>query len=114
MGIPGAFAPRRAGSRPLRLTRTLVEFSRSKVLPPGGWMTTAQIQIAYGNGRVEERRLNAGVYVLGREEGDIVLGDPACSGRHAELSVGKDGVVVTDLGSTNGTYAGGARIFAPH
>ncbi|HEY3496937.1 MAG TPA: FHA domain-containing protein [Polyangiaceae bacterium] len=77
-------------------------------------MTTAQIQISYGDGRIEKRRLDAGVYVLGREAGDIVLGDPACSALHAELAVTQSGVTVTDLQSTNGTYAEGVRITAPH
>jgi hypothetical protein len=75
---------------------------------------TALIRIYYADGRVEERRLLPGRYLIGREMGDIVLSDPNVSGRHAELDVQPGPVVITDVGSTNGTWdAGGARIYAP-
>ena len=41
---------------------------------------------------------------------DIAIYDPTISRRHAELSVGPDGVQVKDLGSSNGTCINGARI----
>ncbi|MBX3191760.1 MAG: sigma 54-interacting transcriptional regulator [Labilithrix sp.] len=41
---------------------------------------------------------------------DVRLRDRTVSGRHCEISAGRDGVVVRDLGSTNGTFVGGARI----
>jgi transcriptional regulator with GAF, ATPase, and Fis domain len=41
---------------------------------------------------------------------DLVLTDTAVSGLHFELLLGEQGVVVRDLGSTNGTLVAGVRI----
>jgi adenylate cyclase len=43
---------------------------------------------------------------------DIAIYDPTISRRHAELTVGADGVRVKDLGSSNGTCINGARVSA--
>ena len=52
-----------------------------------------------------------GPVVIGRSPGaDIVLGDDFVSGRHARLSPSGDGVVVEDLGSTNGTVLNGIEL----
>lgn len=50
--------------------------------------------------------------LIGREEGDVVTRDPETSRRHATLDIRTDGTVwLTDLGSTNGTFVDGIRIF---
>ncbi|MDA8314752.1 MAG: DUF3662 and FHA domain-containing protein [Actinomycetota bacterium] len=52
-----------------------------------------------------------GPITLGRlPECDVVLNDPNVSRRHAEFRRTADGVVVTDLGSTNGTRVNGAPV----
>ena len=43
---------------------------------------------------------------------DIAIYDPTISRRHAELTVGADGVQVKDLGSSNGTCINGSRVSA--
>ena len=49
--------------------------------------------------------------VVGRgPSSDIAIYDPTISRRHAELTVGADGVQVKDLDSSNGTCINGARI----
>ena len=49
--------------------------------------------------------------VIGRGAGcDISLTDDFASDRHAQIGVDGDGPWVEDLGSTNGTTVGGARI----
>jgi len=49
--------------------------------------------------------------VIGRlPECTVVLGDPNVSRRHAEVRHTPDGVVVTDLGSTNGTRVNGVVV----
>jgi len=44
---------------------------------------------------------------------DLTVFDPTVSRKHAELVAGSDGVTVTDLGSSNGTFVNGARIYEP-
>ena len=41
--------------------------------------------------------------------GDIVITDPTVSRHHAEIRRGRDGVLLRDLGSTNGTFVGHVR-----
>ncbi len=49
--------------------------------------------------------------VLGRsDECDLVVDDPSISRRHAEMRVRKARLVVTDLGSRNGTQVDGRRV----
>ncbi|HET6797033.1 MAG TPA: adenylate/guanylate cyclase domain-containing protein [Gemmatimonadales bacterium] len=49
--------------------------------------------------------------VVGRGlSSDIAIYDPTISRRHAELTVGADGVQVKDLGSSNGTCINGNRV----
>jgi adenylate cyclase len=51
--------------------------------------------------------------VVGRGiSSDIAIYDPTISRRHAELTVGVDGVQVKDLGSSNGTCINGNRVNA--
>jgi DNA-binding NtrC family response regulator len=50
------------------------------------------------------------VVVGSSESADILVIDPTVSGRHLELAVAPGGVTIQDLGSKNGTFAGGARV----
>lgn len=53
------------------------------------------------------------VTVIGRgSEADIVVHDPGVSRRHLELRITPQGIIATDLGSTNGSYVEGHRISA--
>jgi DNA-binding SARP family transcriptional activator len=57
--------------------------------------------------------VNAAI-VIGREaDCEIVLADHEASRRHAEVALGAQGVTVTDLGSTNGTYLNGNLLDGP-
>jgi transcriptional regulator with GAF, ATPase, and Fis domain len=54
--------------------------------------------------------LGEGTYYVGKAHGcDLVLTDAAVSRQHLELKMMPDGVAVRDLGSTNGSFYGGAR-----
>ncbi len=56
-----------------------------------------------------------GTYRIGRESGDIVLGDEQVSSTHGELKFESGIVTFTDTGSTNGSFTdAGQRIAAPH
>jgi pSer/pThr/pTyr-binding forkhead associated (FHA) protein len=50
---------------------------------------------------------------VGRDCDGIVLDDPTASRRHALLQPTENGLVVTDLGSSNGTIAGGEPLTEP-
>lgn len=55
--------------------------------------------------------LTGPVTVIGRgAEADIVVDDPGVSRRHLEIRVTPDGVVATDMGSTNGLYVEGHQV----
>ncbi len=54
-----------------------------------------------------------GPLVVGRECDGLLLADPQVSRRHLALDVVDGRVVVTDLGSTNGSTVDGRRITAP-
>ncbi len=54
------------------------------------------------------------VLVLGRSpQADIVINDPYASEFHMRFVSGDEGLVLHDLGSTNGTYVNGRRVTAP-
>jgi len=57
--------------------------------------------------------LTGAVTVIGRgSEADIIVDDTGVSRRHLEIRITPDGVVATDLGSTNGTYVEGHHVEA--
>ena len=61
----------------------------------------------------EERLINVrpGCSTIGRApDSDIVLDHPAISQTHCTVEAGRDGVVVRDLGSTNGTFVDGQPV----
>jgi hypothetical protein len=54
------------------------------------------------------------VTVLGRSsETDVILDDPYASEFHMRLVAQDEGLMLHDLGSTNGTYVNGRRVTAP-
>lgn len=78
-------------------------------------MDFARVKIQYANGSVEDRWVPPGTHQVGREAGEIILGDPNVSGSHAVLEVSASGILVTDSGSRNGTFDHlGRRIGARH
>jgi adenylate cyclase len=55
--------------------------------------------------------LKPGAHVVGRtSESDICLAEKSLSRAHARIDVGPEAVVLSDLGSTNGTFVDGERI----
>ena len=54
------------------------------------------------------------VVVLGRsDEADVALDDPYASEFHMRLVAQDNGIMLHDLGSTNGTYVNGRGVVAP-
>ncbi len=55
-----------------------------------------------------------GELTIGRAAGcEITLDDTYISQLHARVSIGEHGIIVEDLGSTNGTYLNRKRVTAP-
>ena len=88
-------------------------------LRPGRFVVTAEVVEGPEEGPYADlvlpdgRRVafGEGPLVVGRlPECDVVLGDPNVSRRHAELRRAGDAIVVTDLGSTNGTRVNGVPV----
>ncbi|WP_154791992.1 FhaA domain-containing protein [Occultella kanbiaonis] len=57
--------------------------------------------------------LTGPVTVIGRgSEADIIVDDSGVSRRHLEIRITSDGVIASDLGSTNGTFVEGHQVAA--
>ena len=74
----------------------------------------ASLVIREGAGAGSELPID-GERILGREQttADLVIPDPGVSRSHARVLPKNGGVIVQDLGSSNGTYVNGERISGP-
>jgi hypothetical protein len=74
----------------------------------------SSLVIHEGAGAGSEHPLD-GELILGREHAsvDLVIPDAGVSRRHARVVAHNGGVIVEDLGSSNGTYVNGQRITGP-
>ena len=104
----------RTASRDLRLPQ------ESFVLSPqqaagllGGAKSVATGKLVFPDG--ERRTLDTRTLLIGRDSGnDIPLpDDDFASARHARIEPRRDGVWVSDAGSTNGTFVNGAKLAKP-
>lgn len=74
-------------------------------------VTRFVLRIESGDRKGEQVPLSEGTLTVGRRpEAGLVLADGSVSGKHAELRLQGARLEVVDLGSTNGTRVGGAKI----
>ena len=103
----------RTASRDLRLPQ------ESFVLAPeqaagllGGSKPVNTGRLVFSDGR--NRGIDSRTLLVGRSaDNDIPLDDDFASARHARLEPRRDGVWISDAGSTNGTYVNGAKLSKP-
>jgi len=77
-------------------------------------MTTITLEIRKQNQASKTLTFSDGKYIIGRDSGDIVMGDTLVSSKHAEITVENGSVTFTDLNSTNGSFDNaGSRITGP-
>ena len=70
-----------------------------------------RVEVRDGSDRGKWAEFDHDVIRLGAQEGNhFRLTDSTVSRRHAEISRTRDGIVLRDLGSTNGTFVGAVRI----
>ncbi len=84
------------------LTESPAEVSEAQIEQPPAKLVSAD--------RVREFPLRLGANTVGRADSDVLLTDNSVSRRHAVITVEDGRVYLEDVGSTNGTNAGGVRI----
>jgi DNA-binding NtrC family response regulator len=73
-------------------------------------VTTLHVEVVDGPDRGKHATSNDVLSVGTGKDNSLVLGDFTVSRYHLEINVRPHGIVVSDLGSTNGTYVGAVRI----
>ncbi|HET8785614.1 MAG TPA: MFS transporter, partial [Candidatus Limnocylindrales bacterium] len=79
---------------------------------PAGPVLRRTLKVIWGPAAGRTLSVDEGV-VIGREGADLTILDPELSRHHALIKPTPDGVVVEDMGSTNGTWVNGERIVEP-
>jgi DNA-binding NtrC family response regulator len=73
-------------------------------------VTTLRVEVVDGPDKGKHATSNEALSVGTAKDNALVVGDFTVSRYHLEVTVRPHGFVVTDLGSTNGTYVGAVRI----
>src|SRR6185295_11498591 len=97
-----------------RTVATLMEKSATRVIDVNAAIVRqhgrGRLLVVKGKDRGESIAVGDHPITLGSGSGsDVLLSDPTVSRRHLGVSPGEDGVIVRDLGSTNGSFVQGAR-----
>jgi DNA-binding NtrC family response regulator len=92
----------------------MIEKSATRILEQGGSMVRqagrGRLLIVKGPDRGEAIAIADLSMTVGSGPGnDVLLSDPTISRRHLGIEPGPDGVILRDLGSTNGSFVQGAR-----
>jgi pSer/pThr/pTyr-binding forkhead associated (FHA) protein len=88
--------------------------SRGRSGSGGGRSAARKLVVTEGALAGTSIKLGDAPVTLGRaDESTLVLTDDYASSRHARLAPGEGAWMLEDLGSTNGTYLGGAKVTRP-
>ena len=88
--------------------------SHTRSINPAGSISRqlgrGRMVVMHGEDRGESFLIQTGTLILGSgEDCQLQLTDPTVSRRHMEISVNGSGLLLRDLGSTNGSFVNGAR-----
>ncbi len=111
--VTAAHPPTGAGSRLADTLHGLPQPGLSSAVTPTMPQAAPLASLLVRTGALKGRRLPVKVPVvnIGRAEfNDIVIADPSVSTSHAKLQRREDIWILTDLGSTNGTFVEGERL----
>ncbi len=101
------------GALTVRVGSGTVLLGSKDLEPPGTPLDTAVRAFlihAATSSDVERRPLTLPRTVVGREGADVIIDDPALSGRHFEVEVRGGDFFLRDLDSSNGTFLNGEKI----
>jgi DNA-binding NtrC family response regulator len=82
----------------------------SEPVSRGPWRISAAASPTEGSTRAVTLALGQTITIGAHVSCQLAIDDATISARHASVSAGPSGIVVEDLGSTNGVYWGGARV----
>jgi hypothetical protein len=99
----------RSRTSPIGLSDTSFPEAANPALPADERL---KLFVVIGPSRGSEFELAKSITTIGRMGGgaDVEIDDPEVSRSHCAIEVRRDGVLLYDLGSLNGTYVGGARV----
>src|SRR3954465_10345911 len=73
-------------------------------------VTTLRVEVVDGPDRGKHATSSETLSIGTAKDNGLAIGDFTVSRYHLELAVKANGIAITDLGSTNGTYVGAVRI----
>ncbi|MCZ0859527.1 FHA domain-containing protein, partial [Actinomyces israelii] len=111
-GPPTGGLPASAASAPSAASTVMLGSGGASTSgPPGPTGVTSAGGAASGDLAATGEVTISGSGTIGRRpDNSFIVNDPTMSGRHARVDVTPQGAVVTDLGSTNGTFVSGQRV----
>ena len=85
--------------------------SEAPVISPPALKVRARAEIVHSDGRRTVYEINAPLTRIGRAaDNHIITDDDRVSSHHAEITSGRKGFSIRDLGSANGTFLCGERV----
>jgi pSer/pThr/pTyr-binding forkhead associated (FHA) protein len=76
-------------------------------------MNAKFLEVGAADGRVREINLSSEEYLVGRgEDCNLVLHDPSISRHHCLVRIRGKEAIISDLGSSNGTFINGHRLLS--
>ncbi len=93
------------------MTRTETKIIHSGEQPTMLTLPKSKLVVQHPDGTARDFIVDKGTITIGTADGsDLQLNDETVSRNHAEIIKNKEGYLLRDLGSTNGTFVGGLKV----